>query len=356
MMPFGPARAMMHMQNAPGGAEAGRGEGNDGLDHLAYLYDDERDYLACLCDFAQAGLRNAEPVFVAVPGRRVAQLHEHLGAESPLLRYGAMTETGRNPARLIPELYAFVAEHPGQRVRYIGESSWPGRSDAELCEAARHEALLNLAFAKASVSIMCPYDAADLAPAALLEARFTHPAVLQNGQPLSSADFAGPGLLPPASDRPLPAPPSHAQDLGYGADLQPVRRLVAAHASSVGLSPERAADLVLAVSEIAANTLRHTSGDGQLRVWHTEQEILCQVQDHGWITDPLAGQRRRPADEPGHGLWVVHQVCDLVEVRTGEAGTTVRLHMRLGEVRTWHAPEAPWRAAGTAHTPPASPG
>src|SRR5215472_13810973 len=114
MMPFGPARATMHMQSAPGGAEAVRAAGNDGLDHLAYLYDDERDYLACLSEFAQAGLRNAEPVFVAVPGRRAARLHERLGAESPLLRYGAMTETGRNPARLIPELYAFLEEHPAQ--------------------------------------------------------------------------------------------------------------------------------------------------------------------------------------------------------------------------------------------------
>ena len=125
MTPSGPARGMMNRRDAPSGAAAGRTACNNGLNHLAYLYDDERDYLSCLFGFVQAGLRNAEPAFVAVPGRRAALLRQHLGAESPLLRYGAMAETGRNPARLIPELYAFVAEHPGQRVRYIGESSWP---------------------------------------------------------------------------------------------------------------------------------------------------------------------------------------------------------------------------------------
>jgi hypothetical protein len=31
----------------------------------------------------------------------------------------------------------------------------------------------------------------------------------------------------------------------------------------------------------------------------------------------------------GHGLWLVHQVCDLVEIRSGDAGTTIRLHMNL---------------------------
>ena len=31
----------------------------------------------------------------------------------------------------------------------------------------------------------------------------------------------------------------------------------------------------------------------------------------------------------GQGLWVVNQVCDLVELRSGRTGTTVRLQMRL---------------------------
>jgi len=26
----------------------------------------------------------------------------------------------------------------------------------------------------------------------------------------------------------------------------------------------------------------------------------------------------------------VHQLCDLVEIRTGPAGTTIRVHLRLG--------------------------
>jgi anti-sigma regulatory factor (Ser/Thr protein kinase) len=327
-----------------------------GLTHLAFFYRDQAEYLAHIQAFAQDGLANAEPVFVAVPGDKARLVRTQLGEDSGQVAYGDMAELGRNPGRLIPAVQAFAEAHPGRRVRYVSEPVWPGRSAAETCEAARHEALINLAFARVPVSIMCPYDAAGLTPAALLKARSTHPALLQDGQPLASAEFAGPGHLPPECDRPLSTPPSFARALGYGADLRPVRRLVADQAGQAGLAPERAADLVLAVSEIAANTLRHTPGEGQLQVWHTEQEILCQVQDYGWITDPLAGRQRRPADEPGHGLWVVNQVCDLVEVRTGQAGTTVRLHMRLGEVRTW-LPRGGWpRAAGTARMPPGSPG
>ena len=53
--------------------------------------------------------------------------------------------------------------------------------------------------------------------------------------------------------------------------------------------------------------------------------------DSGTITDPLTGYRQPPSDTAsGHGLWLVRQVCDLTELRTGPAGTTIRLHMSLG--------------------------
>jgi anti-sigma regulatory factor (Ser/Thr protein kinase) len=330
----------------------------DGLAHLALFYRDQTEYLAGVRAFAHDGLVGDEPVFVAVPGDKVGLVRAQLGERFPRVSYGDMAEMGRNPGRVIPALRDFAEAHRGRRVRLISEPVWPGRPAAETREATKHDALINLAFSGTPVTIMCPYDAAGLPTAAISEARCTHPAIVQDGQPLASADFAGPGFLPPQCHRPLPVPPSSAAVLHYAADLRPLRRMVADHADRAGLAPERATDLVLAVSEIGANTLRHTSGAGRLQVWHTEQEILCQVQDRGWITDPLAGQQRRPASERGHGLWVVNQVCDLVEVRTGQAGTTVRLHMRLGEVRTRpaRAPQPRPQVAGTACTLRRSPG
>jgi len=66
-----------------------------------------------------------------------------------------------------------------------------------------------------------------------------------------------------------------------------------------------------------------------MHVWCTDQAVLSQIRDPASITDPLAGRTRRPPDERGHGLRVVNEVCDLVELRTGPAGTTVRMHMSL---------------------------
>jgi anti-sigma regulatory factor (Ser/Thr protein kinase) len=299
-----------------------------GFSHLAFFYRDERDYLTQLAAFADAGLASGEPVFIAVPGRKGGLLREHL-AESGDLRFADMVQLGRNPARIIPEVRAFIDEHPWQRVIYIGEPIWPGRSAAEICEATRHEALINVAFSEASATIACPYDVMGLAPSVIGEAGRTHPGILANGRAAPAARYAGAGHVPAECDRPLPPPPASAETLEYETDLRQMRSLVADHAYRAGLPDERASNLVLAASEIAANTLRHCGGAGTVHIWHTEAEVLCQLHDQGWITDPLAGRTRHAPDARGHGLWVVNQVCDLAELRTSRGGTTIRLHMRI---------------------------
>jgi anti-sigma regulatory factor (Ser/Thr protein kinase) len=117
----------------------------------------------------------------------------------------------------------------------------------------------------------------------------------------------------------------------YRQDQRAVRRFAASRARLAGLSPDRTTDLVIAVAELAANTLVHTGGPGTLTVWVADGELICQIQDGGQIADPRAGTHRPDATDPsrGRGLWVVHQVCDQVETRTGPGGTTIRLHMRL---------------------------
>jgi hypothetical protein len=34
-------------------------------------------------------------------------------------------------------------------------------------------------------------------------------------------------------------------------------------------------------------------------------------------------------DAPGWGLWTARQLCDLVQLRSGDDGTVVRLHMSV---------------------------
>jgi anti-sigma regulatory factor (Ser/Thr protein kinase) len=302
----------------------------DGFCHLALFYRGRGEYVPALRGFLRASRERGEAVFVAVPQRRAQLLRRELNGDLAQVALVDMAELGRNPARIIPALLTYAGKHRGQHVCCIGEPIWPGRTAAEIQEATRHEALINLAFRDSPVTVVCPYDSAGLPGSVIADAARTHPAIIKDRQETASARYLGPAHLPPRCNRALPRPPAHAEALGYCDDLRPVRSFVASRAKRAGLPPPRIPDLVIAVSELAANTLCHTGGGGTVQMWQTGDEIICQVADSGQITDPLAGHRPR-SDEllGGNGLWVVNQVCDLVQARTARAGTTTRLHMRL---------------------------
>jgi anti-sigma regulatory factor (Ser/Thr protein kinase) len=307
------------------------GVSDDGLRHAAVFYRDLGEYRAVVVDFVRAALGRREPVLVAVPDAAVGLLRLALGSDGPKVAFADMTKMGRNPAGIIPAIRAFMDRHSGSRISYVGEPAWPGRSGPELIEATKHEALLNLAFSGIPASMLCPYACLGLPASVISDAERTHPVLVSgDGESERSPVYLGPNRLPRRCDQALPDPPPDALVLPYDTDLRPVRALVASQATEAGLSETRKSDLVLAVSEVAANTLRHTPAGGVLHVWRACDEIICQTHDRGWITDPLAGRRRPPLDRPGgQGLWVVNQICDLVEVRTGRTGTVVRMHMSL---------------------------
>jgi anti-sigma regulatory factor (Ser/Thr protein kinase) len=154
--------------------------------------------------------------------------------------------------------------------------------------------------------------------------------VIRNESARPSPGYDPAIVLPPECDAPLDRAPADAAVLAYRDDLGTVRAFTAGQASKAGAAPGRAGDLIIAISELAANTYRHTAAGGTLAIWATADELICQVQDTGHITKPLAGRCRRAPDAGGgQGMWVAHQLCDLVEIRSSPAGTQIRVHIQL---------------------------
>jgi anti-sigma regulatory factor (Ser/Thr protein kinase) len=87
---------------------------------------------------------------------------------------------------------------------------------------------------------------------------------------------------------------------------------------------------VLAVSEATANSVQHGGGRGSVWVWSTPSSIVCEVVDAGRFDDPLVG-RLHPggAAISGHGVWIIHQLCDLVQIRTFVDSSVVRMHVNF---------------------------
>jgi len=301
--------------------------------HEALLYAGEDGFLAGTVPFIRAAQEAGEPVLAMVSAEKIDLLREVLDGADAGVHFADIHAVGSNPARIIPAWREFVEEHgsPDRSVCGIGEPIWADRSPAELVECQRHEALLNLAFADGSIMrLLCPYDTEVLDPTVIAEAHCSHPVIVADGVERDSDTYHGIDVAVAPFADPLSAPPAHAAELDFAGDsLEALRQFVARRADAAGMNPARRADLVLAVNEVATNSVLHGGGHGTLLVWSEGDTLVCDLRDSGCFDHPLAGRERPSPDRVGgHGLWLANQLCDLVQMRSFPTGTVVRVHLR----------------------------
>jgi anti-sigma regulatory factor (Ser/Thr protein kinase) len=294
--------------------------------HEALLYAGEDGFVERVSGFVNEGVAAGEPVFVVVAAPKIDLLRGALEGDTREVFFADMNEVGRNPARIIPAWHDFVGAQPaGRRFRGVGEPIWAERGADELVECQRHEALLNRAFEDGpGWWLVCPYDVGTLDDSVIGEMWRTHPYV-HDGSHVVSTDYVDP---PDAFDAPLPDPPRVAVPIDFDPErVDLLRRRVGEEASRNGLSRAEVDEFVLAVHELATNSIKHGGGGGLLRVWHDDGRMVAEVRDHGYLDQPLVG-RQRPATHRtnGRGLWLVNHLCDLVQIRTSDTGTVVRVH------------------------------
>lgn len=305
-----------------------------GARHRALLYSGREEYVALVCAFVREGLAAGEETMVAAPGERLDWIRAELGPDAARVRmepgdcfFGrpgpriaglqrmlvARERAGAPPLRL-------VAEPPLERLR-------PGAQRALL----RWEAAVNVILAPYAASLLCPYDAVRHPPELLREVRCTHPELVGGAWGGASADYREPEEYlqrrPPRAPFPLGA--AHA--LRRPADLAGARTLVRGRARAAGLSSAHTDDLVTAVSEIATNAIEHGRAPRALVVAAADGVLACRVRDSGpGLASPLTGYAV-PAGcaASGRGLWLAHQLVDVVDVASGPEGTEVTLEVTL---------------------------
>jgi anti-sigma regulatory factor (Ser/Thr protein kinase) len=302
--------------------------------HEALFYRGEDEFLSGTVPFIRDAVWGGEPVLVAVSQSRAGAIASELNGEADAVHFVDMAELGRNPACIIPAWSDFVEAHGarGRPLRGIGEPIWADRSPAELVECQRHESLLNLAFADTpSFWLVCPYDTDALESAVIEEAKRSHPYLSMDGAQRESASYSGTEFAAEPFRAPLSEPTGTVHTLPFDADGIPaLRDLVASEASDAGIGEARKNDLVLAVSELATNSIRYGGGQGVLRHWRDGEMLVCEISDQGSIDEPLAGRVRPDGGEiGGYGLWLVNQLCDLVQIRSFESGNVARMHLRV---------------------------
>jgi anti-sigma regulatory factor (Ser/Thr protein kinase) len=305
-------------------------ETGTGFHHEALFYDSDDAYLAATVPFIEEALNGNGAALVAVTRPRTELLRGSLGQEAKRVEFLAMEEVGRNPARIIPLWRAFLDANAGTAGQLcgIGEPIWAGRSEAELDECRRHEHLLNFAFGEGRAwSLLCPYDKRALGTEILAGADANHPFV-DDGS--ASSTWAGAEPWSPFEGE-LPPAPRTTPSFGFGREeLAGARRLIEREAGEAGLPAHRTTDLVTATSELTANSVLYGGGSGELRTWPENGEMIVEVSDRGRIDEPLVGRVKPPIHQlHGRGLWLANQLCDLVRIRSGAIGTTIRLHVEI---------------------------
>jgi anti-sigma regulatory factor (Ser/Thr protein kinase) len=302
-----------------------------GYCHEALLYEDQDEFMREMLGFIREGADRGEPILVALSEKKTTTLKAALGSDADHVAFADMDKLGWNPARIIPAWDQFLASHPGQRVRGVGEPVAPGQDSEKRTECHRHEALLNTAFTDVQFWLLCPYDLSALDAQTVDEARRNHPFVRRKGKSASSPLYPGSRALAEPLHQALQQAPTSSPTLDFGADeLADVRQFIALQAQRSGLDPTAIEDFVLAANEMATNSIRHGGGGGTVTAWGDRGWLYCEFKDRGLLTDPLAGRTLPSVDtDGGRGLWIANQICELVQIRVHQSGSQVRLRIPL---------------------------
>ncbi len=306
-----------------------------GFRHEAVFYTNgDHGFIRETLPLIERALADDAPILAAVGRERAAALKDALpDDDATALRFLDMPTIGRNPARTLSIWQEFVDQN--SRAPYalgLAEPLWPGRTAPELEECARHEALVNLAFAGGPAwRLLCPHDLDALPDAAIEAARQTHPLLACCGTAFASNCYAGSEASTSPFAGTLPAPAGSVRELTFSSgELASMRHRLGRWARAHALDGERVDELVLAFSELATNSISYGGGSCTLRFWREQHVLMCEVQDEGELHAPLAGRvRPPPLARRGRGLWLANQLCDLVQIRSASAASVVRIHMHL---------------------------
>jgi anti-sigma regulatory factor (Ser/Thr protein kinase) len=268
-----------------------------------------------------------EPVVAVLDDAARAELRAALGPDAAGVDFQDPREVHRVPGFTVAVRWARTSRRitaPGGRALVVGQQL-DGLPGCERGHWARLDIGLDVATEGLPITVLCPVP--DGSPE-LARVRATHPLLATPDGSERSTSYRHPAEAlidyppPPPPDL---GPPTAQLDFELG-DLLELRHLVGSVAGSGGLASGRVADVVLAVNELASNTLEHGPGAGRLRIW-TGGGVVAEVADRGRIDVPFAGMRLPPSDGArGRGLWLASELCDVLEVWSDDDGTVIRVH------------------------------
>jgi anti-sigma regulatory factor (Ser/Thr protein kinase) len=299
------------------------------LEHDALIFGTDEALMGTLVPWLQEGLERGDGALVATTAPHIEQLRDSLGTDEGYVSYFVADDWYVHPSQAIAAWQRLLVEAAANGVdhtRIVGEVRFGATPDLQT-SWTRYESALNAVFEHSPAWIVCPYDVRALPPDVVDQASRTHPTVWDTKRHESDRYELPARLLSEILEpgRAVTGPPT--LDMPIDETLSEMRAAVRAAGRGAGLPWGRVEELVLAVSELAGNTVRHAGGGGRLALWITAEGVVCEVTDQGGgVRDPLAGLvPPAPSASAGMGLWIVRQLTDSFAIGAGDEGTTVRI-------------------------------
>jgi anti-sigma regulatory factor (Ser/Thr protein kinase) len=293
------------------------------LRHTALVYDADDEYVGRAVPFLLEGLETGAGAVVAHTRSGLALMREALGADAAEVTFVDVGASYTRPARTLAAYHAVYAElltrYPC--VRAVADVQF-GPEPREWPLWTGYEAVFNRAFAHLPAWVVCSY-AGDRLPDPVREGVLrTHPELAGPDGFRPSEGFRSPeqvlrDLTPP------PGPLPGLRTVPVDDDPAALRETLLRESAAEGVPPGRALDLVLAVTEVVGNAVRHGGGVAAVRVGRADGRFVCEVVDRGpGFDDPAAGYVP-PHPGVGAGLWVARQLSWQVDhLRTADGFTT----------------------------------
>ena len=300
------------------------------LEHDAFLYGSDEQLVTSIVPFLQEGLTRGDAAAAVTTPGNLALLRDRLGADAHV-SYVEAADWYVRPAAAIAQFDAAIRElidGGAPHLRVVGELPF-GSTAGEHASWNRYEAIVNEAFKRAPLWVVCLYDTRALPEQLIEAARRTHPTLFETRRRRQSVDYVEPAVLLgqiPEPSVPVAGPPR--LQLRIDGDPRGWRRSLAGAVEAEDLPRGRAEEFLIAVGEVVANALGHGHGLAELTLWSTNDGVVCAVHDDGpGVDDPFAGYLPPGNDDAaqGMGLWVARQLSDSLAIQSGADGTTVRL-------------------------------
>jgi transcriptional regulator with XRE-family HTH domain len=165
------------------------------LEHRMLTYGSDDEFVAGAAPFLNEGTEQSHCLLAVLTEPKIELLRDTLGDRSDQVEFANWADWYRSPVAAVNGYRAFVnarLDAGASWIRVLGEAAWASDTDAEIGTWTRYESLVNLGFATSPVSIVCTYDALSFPEELLVNARATHPEVIQGSALAASPNYREP--------------------------------------------------------------------------------------------------------------------------------------------------------------------